>query len=40
VQEEAKSSNWSLLVILWHHLRLESPQPRGLRGQQQLDPLE
>jgi hypothetical protein len=27
-------------VILWHHLRPESPQPRGLRVLQQLDPPE
>jgi hypothetical protein len=27
-------------VILRHHLRPESPQPRGLRMQQQLDPSE
>jgi hypothetical protein len=39
-QEEATSSNWSLLVILWHHLHPESPQPRGLRMKQQLDPPE
>jgi hypothetical protein len=36
-QEEATLSKWSLLVILWHHLRPESPQPRGLRMKQQLD---
>jgi hypothetical protein len=36
-QEEATSSSWSLLVILRHHLCPESPQPRGLRIQQQLD---
>jgi hypothetical protein len=34
------SSSWSLLVILRHHLCPESPQPRGLRMQQQLDPPE
>jgi hypothetical protein len=27
-------------VILRHHLRPESPQPRGLQMKQQLDPPE
>jgi hypothetical protein len=40
VQEEAMSSSWSLLVILRHHLRPKSPQPRELWMQQQLDPPE
>jgi hypothetical protein len=34
------SLSWCLLLILWHHLRLDFLQPRGLQIQKRPDQLE
>jgi hypothetical protein len=37
VQEEAMSSNWCLLLIIWHHLHPDFLQPWGLQIQKRPD---